>query len=435
MGETGRGRPFEGAASEWRMVDGKGWDSCGLRGGAAAGVKGVAEEGTVAVGAGRRRRRDATGPGLRGVGGGGLGVDRRWVGGQGLARRGPFEGEVGPGVEAVMADADEAFGEDVEEEAAKEFVGVEGEGSFAGESVAVANGEGDGGRSERDEAVVGDADAMGVVAEVAKELGGAVEGAFGIDDPGFLVEGVSKRGPGVRVLQVGEGTRELKCAAFIRLDKALDKEMFKAFAEHLHGQEEVRAGVDPATAIGGKAAGRDDAVDVGVMGEVLRPGMEDGGEANVGAEMTRVGRDIEEGLGRSMEQEIVEALGIPKEERAEGIGKGEDDVEMGHGEDAGQGALDPLSPFTALAFGAVAIAAGIVGDILRMPARRAGIDVTPEARGAADTQPIKNLALPRGGSVLSEVVVSVLSDDIRDLEMRTPEAHVLRIPITAQMID
>lgn len=161
-------------------------------------------------------------------------MERRGAGGEGLARRGSFGGEVGPGVEAVMADADEAFGEDMEQEAAKEFVGMKGEGFFAGEGVAIPDGEGDGGRSERDEAVVGDADAMGVVAEVAKELGGAVEGAFGIDDPGFLVERVSKRGPDVGVLEVGEGTRKLKFAAFIRLDEALDKEMFKPFAEHFY---------------------------------------------------------------------------------------------------------------------------------------------------------------------------------------------------------
>lgn len=189
------------------------------------------------------------------------------------------------------------------------------------------------------------------------------------------------------------------------------------------------------TRIGGKAAGGDDAVDVRVMGEVLRPGMEDGGEADQGTEMTRVGREVEKGLSGSMEQEIVKALGIPKEERAEGIGKGEDDVEMRNREDAGQGALDPLSPFTALAFGAMAIAAGVVGDVLRMPARRAGIDVATKVRGAADTEPIKNLALSKGCSMVSEVGVSVLSDDIRDLEMRTPETHVLRISKPAQMFN
>lgn len=154
---------------------------------------------------------------------------------QGLAGRGPFGGEVGPGVEAVMANADEPFGEDVEQEAAEEFVGMEGEGSFSGEGVAVSDGEGDGGRGEGDQAVVGDANAMGVVTKVAKELGGAVEGAFGIDDPRFLVERISKGGPGKGVLEVGEGTRKLKCAAFTGLNEALDKEMLKAFAEHLHG--------------------------------------------------------------------------------------------------------------------------------------------------------------------------------------------------------
>lgn len=78
MWDAGRGRPFEGAASEWRMVDGKEWRSCGLRGGAGVRLKGAAKEGMVAVGAGRRRGWDATPPGFRGLGGGWLGrVGRR----------------------------------------------------------------------------------------------------------------------------------------------------------------------------------------------------------------------------------------------------------------------------------------------------------------------------------------------------------------------
>jgi hypothetical protein len=83
---------------------------------------------------------------------------------------------------------------------------MEGQISFTGEGVSMPDGEGDGGWGKGDEAVVGDADPMGVIAEVAKELGGAVEGAFGIDDPGFLVERVSEGGPGVGILEIGEGT-------------------------------------------------------------------------------------------------------------------------------------------------------------------------------------------------------------------------------------
>lgn len=256
---------------------------------------------------------------------------------------------------------------------------------------------------------------MGVVAEVAKELGGAVEGAFGIDDPRFLVEGVAEGGPGVGVLEIGESTPKIEFSALSSQDEALKEEVFKTFAKHLYGQEEVRAGMDPTSSIGGETAGRDDAVDVGVMEEVLRPGMEEGGEANVGAEMTRVGSDLEEGLGGGMEQEVVEKSGISKEEQAEGIGKGEDHVEMGYGEDAGERAINPLSALAPLAFRAVSIPAGVVGNTLRVPAGGAGIEVAPKASGSTDAETKKDLALPKGGSVFSEVAISVLPDDIRDL--------------------
>lgn len=152
--EAGKGVPFEGAANEWRRVDGRGWKSCGLGRGAGGGVKGTTKEGMVAVGAGRRWGVDAAPPGFGGIAGGWLWLQGRWVEFQAAARGGPFGGEVGPGIEAVMADADEAFGEDVKQEATEEFVGMEGQVSFPGEGVAIPDGEGDGGRGKGDKAVV-----------------------------------------------------------------------------------------------------------------------------------------------------------------------------------------------------------------------------------------------------------------------------------------
>lgn len=82
-----------------------------------------------------------------------------------------------------MTNTDETFRQDMEEKASDEFLGIEGETPFTGEGVAVADVERDGGWINGDDAVVGDTNTVGVVAEVAEQLGGAMERAFGIDDP------------------------------------------------------------------------------------------------------------------------------------------------------------------------------------------------------------------------------------------------------------
>jgi hypothetical protein len=69
-----------------------------------------------------------------------------------------------------------------------------------------------------------------------------------------------------------------------------------------------------------------------------------------------------------------------------------------------------------------------------MPAGGTCIEVTPEMRGSADAEPKEDLALPKGDSVFSEVAVSVLPDDLRDLKRRTPETHGIRIPILKSIL-
>jgi hypothetical protein len=84
----------------------------------------------------------------------------------------------GSGVEAIVPDLVEAVGKDVEEEAAKELDGVEGDGA------AVFGAEGDGIGGDLDEPGVGDGDAMGVAAEILEHVIEFPEGLFDVDDPG-----------------------------------------------------------------------------------------------------------------------------------------------------------------------------------------------------------------------------------------------------------
>jgi hypothetical protein len=103
--------------------------------------------------------------------------------------------ELGLGVswghEPIVADADEAWGQDVEEESADELLGRDGEGSMCPRGAVVAGAEAHLVIHTAEEPLVGDGHSMGVTAEVAEGLLSPVEGSLGVDAP-FLASQFSQ---------------------------------------------------------------------------------------------------------------------------------------------------------------------------------------------------------------------------------------------------
>jgi hypothetical protein len=101
--------------------------------------------------------------------------------------------------------------------------------------------------------------------------------------------------------------------------------------------------------------------------------------------MLGIGRQGEQGLGGSLEQEIVDHRLVVPGEIADRGRQREHHVEVGQGQQLGLAICEPVPRRRALAFGAVPVAAGVVGDAdvatllaaLDMPAegcRAAGLD-------------------------------------------------------------
>src|SRR5260370_8300409 len=76
--------------------------------------------------------------------------------------------------------------------------------------------------------------------------------------------------------------------------------------ENTHVEEEVGSAGDPARTIKRDAAAWHDHVDVWMMGERRAPGMEDGEDTDTGAKVFGIGRDGDHGLGRGLEQDVVD---------------------------------------------------------------------------------------------------------------------------------
>jgi hypothetical protein len=84
-----------------------------------------------------------------------------------------------------VADADEALGEQVQQEAAQELIQRKGQQFLLIVVRRIAPMKGDLAVGQRDQSMVGDGYAMGVSAEILEYIVGAAEGWFGVDDPVF----------------------------------------------------------------------------------------------------------------------------------------------------------------------------------------------------------------------------------------------------------
>ena len=124
-------------------------------------------------------------------------------------------------------------------------------------------------------------------------------------------------------------------------------------------------------------------MDVRVVVEVLAPGVQDGGDADVGAEMLGIGGDRRQRLGRRREQQAVDLGLVLVGDGADRGRQREHDVEVGNRQQLRLACRKPRLRRPPLALGTVAVAAGVIGDA-RVRAVIAALDMTAERRGAAD---------------------------------------------------
>jgi len=131
----------------------------------------------------------------------------------------------------------------------------------------------------------------------------------------------------------------------------------EAAAECLDGQEKASRGIDPVGAIGSEAAGGNDVVDMGMMLEVLSPGMEHAEESDVGSQVSGVTSQFEHRRCAGAVEQVVEQPLVLQYKSGEFMGQGEHDVEVGHGQQFSRTRGQPLGTRVPLALGTVPVAA------------------------------------------------------------------------------
>jgi len=167
----------------------------------------------------------------------------------------------------------------VKQEPANELVGRQRHRLSLVGVAAIPIGECDDAVFNREDAVVGDGDAMGVSADVVQNRSGAGKGALGIDHPVLGVELSKKAAKGRFRGEARRLTWEDELPVLKGLIEEVQELASKDLGQGSDRKQEVRACRDPPLSIAGERAAGDGAVEMDVVAQGLVPGMQDGRDA------------------------------------------------------------------------------------------------------------------------------------------------------------
>src|SRR5215472_3008405 len=123
-------------------------------------------------------------------------------------------------------------------------------------------------------------------------------------------------------------------------------------------------------------------MDMWVMLQLLVPGMQHAEEADLGAEVLRIGGDLQEGLRAAAEQDAVHELLVLQGEGRQLVRKCEHHMSIGNREQFRASRRQPAVARLALALRAVPVPARVIRDGL-MAAGRALVEMTAHRDGTA----------------------------------------------------
>lgn len=363
------------AMGSWRAADGR--TPAGLtRTPGAAGDHGVVTVRTKRGGLGKREGFGWFQLGAGRLPGGALGPGQEG----GLLEEGAdaVEFDAGGGVQPTeAADAMEAGGQDVLEEATDEFVRLQVEvlpatrGALPIAPAHPAIGE------QREVAVAG-----GGLEDVAAQVTESVfagTGGLAVDDPALLPEAG------------GQGLEEVGGVAF----QGLTKEGAVMISQGMDVDEELGAAGNPLALIEAQAAGGDQVVHVGMVDEGAAPGVEDAEHAQGGTQALGVAGQILERLSRGGKEEVQAQLRVRAHPGAQGFGHRERDQEVGDREQQAGVVDQPGVGVGLAALGTMAVIAGVVG-VMERAAVRASVEFAAQSGSATGKEPFEHLALTPG---------------------------------------
>jgi len=156
---------------------------------------------------------------------------------------------------------------------------------------------------------------------------------------------------------------------------------------------------------------------MGVIQEGPGPGMQDRQAAQPAPEVAGIQGERLQGRGGTLHQEPVDGLRVGARQRAQGLGEGEGQEEVGAGEQAGPLGGEPAGGLVAGTLRTMAVAAGVI-RVDRVPALIAPMDMASQGRRAAGFEIPQGptLAGPQGLAEARAVRRPVEADDVGHLQ-------------------
>jgi hypothetical protein len=156
-----------------------------------------------------------------------------------------------------------------------------------------------------------------VPAEIAKYLHRPAERPLGIDNPICPKQSTQESGEAFGIGQMLKAPAEMQLVAAKGSSKTGDKLAPEHSTEDFNRQEEWIAGTNPLRMIRRQAAGGNCVVHMGMVQQVLSPGVENAEESDLGAEMPGIGGHLQKSGRRGTEEQIVKDPLVLQGQRAQ----------------------------------------------------------------------------------------------------------------------
>ena len=208
-----------------------------------------------------------------------------------------------------MADADEAAREYMQQEATQKFIDVKSQESLFVLVSGVSPAKRDLVIQEGNEPAIGDRHPMRISAEIAQHLLGPAERRLAVDHPSRRVKLTDQTPKQFGLSQAAKQAVKLELSGSVSLLERFEKLAAEDFAENpFRKKEAIISRTHPMGMVARQTAGSDDAVNMGMMLQLLIPGMENAEEADLGAEASGFCGNLDESLCAAAEQQSVDHL-------------------------------------------------------------------------------------------------------------------------------
>ena len=139
-------------------------------------------------------------------------------------------------------------------------------------------------------------------------------------------------------------------------------------------------------------------MNMGMVVQVLTPGVEHGQEADLRAKAFGIGSHLKQCFRGGTEQDPIDHAGVLQGDRADRLRERKNHVKILGGKQFGRSCVQPPCGGGTLALGAMAVAARVVRNAL-MPAAITGLDVPAQGRGPTGRQVTQDTSLFRGEGI------------------------------------